>query len=450
MPQWTASDYAQEPISLEAGKTQRIIYALVPQQSGQALQLGQRYAVTDSRDGYRLAEGDFTIISADQQPQNFVQEMMEVYAVEDTLPGRNAVTTLFNGIQGIYAEEVGGEPISTVDVTWPSEVDARVGNELFPIEVIPPEPGQRAYVDTTVAAGLYLSGAFTGGVGNQRDNVTLLTSTLEQSTSEIHTWRTTHTFETPVQAVDSFLVETTETTVESSTANFDINGQGQLANVNFIPGEIQDHTSSSVVLEHTSHLQHGEEFLLDSVTDESIERMAPQLTLLGQELSTEKDSYPNFAPVQGEIALGGVLNFGNTPWSPAADTLRTELFARDVVLGRDRNSETGWRAELVFHPFGEKHRDAFQYDEAGNVVPVYQTEPVLNADGSQRIDTLTGNNGTVVEVPVNQFVLDEAGDRIAQTTGTGLPHDPGIYLRLENVFGDGEETTFAGGIQFNF
>lgn len=457
VPQWTASEYAQEPISLEPGQVQRIIYALVPQQLDQVLQqldqvlqLGQRYRVIDSADGYRIAAGGFKLISANRQPQNFVQEMVEVYAVEDTLPGRNAVTELFNGIQGIYVEELGGEPIPTVDVTLPSEVDARVGNILFPLELIPPEPGQRAYAHTTVAAGIYLGGSLTGGIGNQRDTLTVVTSTLEQATDEIHTRQTINTFATPTWQQDSFLVETTETVVESGTASFDINGQGELVNVTFIEGDIQDHSVSSVVLEHTSQVEHGEEFLLSSVTHETVERMSPRLTLLDQTVSTERDSYPNFAPVQGEIALGSVLNFGNTPWSPAANTLRAELFARDIIFGRGSDAEAGWRVELVLHPFGEKQREAFQYDEAGNVVPVYQTEPVLDVGGQQRIATLTGEDGKVVNVPVNQFVLDEAGDRIAQTTGTGRPNGPGFYLRVEDVFSDGDDVVFAGGIQFDF
>ncbi|MBE9103011.1 hypothetical protein [Vacuolonema iberomarrocanum] len=450
VPQWTASGYAQEPIDLEPGSVRRIIYAIVPQQPGQTLQLGQRYEVTDSVDGYRITEGDFTIISADRQPQNFLREMVEIYAVEDTLPGRNAVTPFFNGIQGIYVEEVGRASMPTVDLTLPGEADARVGNALFPMEWIPPEPGQRAYAQTTVAAGFYLSGSLTGGIGNQRDTVTRVTSTVEEYTDEIRTQRTINTFATPLIQIDSFLVATTETTVERGTASFDIDSQGELTNVNLFDTEIQDHNTSSVVLGHTSHLQHGEEFLMRSVTQETTQLMEPRLELVEQDISTESESYPNFAPVQGEVALGGVLNFGNTPWSPAANTVRAELFVRDIVIGRGNGSETGWRAELVFHPFGEQQRAAFQYDEAGNVVSVYQTEPMLDADGRQVVETLTAEDGTVVTVPVNQFVLDEAGDRIVQTTGTGRPNGPGFYLRVEDVFSDDERDMFAGGIQFDF
>ncbi|MEM9265523.1 MAG: hypothetical protein AAGA46_08370 [Cyanobacteria bacterium P01_F01_bin.13] len=449
VPQWTASGYAQEPISLEPGQVQRIMYALVPQPS-QPLQLGQHYRVLDGTDGYRLADGDLRVIAADRQPQNFVQENVEIYAVEDTLPGRNAVTEVFNGIPGLYAEVIGGERLPTLDVTLPGEADARVGNSLSPVDWISPKPGQRAYAQTTMAAGIYLGGWFTTGIGNQRDTITLATSTVEQSTNEIRTQRTVNTFATPVAQLDSLLVETTEMIAELGTASFDINGQGELTNVNFIEGDIQDRTVSHVVVEHTRQLQHGEEFLLSSLSDETVQLSVPQLTLLDQEFSTEKDSYPNVAPLRGELTLGGVLNFGNTPWSPAANILRTELFAREIIIGRGNNSEAGWRAELVFHPFGEEQRDAFQYDPSGNVVPVYQTEPILDADGRQRVETLTGDNGTVVDVLVNQFVLDEAGDPIAQTTGTGRPNGPGLYLRVEDLFSNDDGVVFAGGIQFDF
>ena len=157
--------------------------------------------------------------------------------------------------------------------------------------------------------------------------------------------------------------------------------------------------------------------------------------------TTERSSETtaNFAPVEGEIALGGVLNFGNTPWSPAANTLRAELFARDTVFGRTTGgSEVGWRAEAVFHPFGEVRREA------------YQTRPVVDASGKQVMETMTGVGGAFVEVPVNEFVVDESGDRMAQTVGTGTPKGPGVYLRVEDAFDDDEGVLFAGGMQFSF
>lgn len=156
------------------------------------------------------------------------------------------------------------------------------------------------------------------------------------------------------------------------------------------------------------------------------------------------------APVQGELALGGVLNFGNTPWSPAANTLRAEVFIRDVIFGRGSGSETGWRAELVAHPFGERQRPAFQYDEAGHPVPVYRTLPVLATDNQPLIETLTDDSGATATVAVNQFFLDETGDRLPQTAGTGLPIGPGFYLRLEDLFSGDDGTRLHGGIRFDF
>ena len=68
-------------------------------------------------------------------------------------------------------------------------------------------------------------------------------------------------------------------------------------------------------------------------------------------------------------------------------------------------SETGWRAEALFHPFGEQQRAAHQYDAAGNAVALYQTEPVRDASGAQVMETLSQVDGGTVAVPVNQFVL---------------------------------------------
>ena len=35
---------------------------------------------------------------------------------------------------------------------------------------------------------------------------------------------------------------------------------------------------------------------------------------------------------------------------------------------------------------------------------------------------------------INQFALDEAGDRIPERVGTGKAKGPGAYLRAENMF----------------
>ncbi len=450
LPQWSASGYVQESTSLTPGEIQRIIYALVPQQPAQSLALNQRYAVTRSPTGHRITEGNLTVISADQQPQNFVQETVEVYAVEDTLPGNNAATAVFNGIRGVYAEERGGDRIPTVDVTLPTEADARVGNTLFPLSLTTPEPGQRAYATTTVAAGFYLGGAFTLGLGNQRDTLTLMNATWEQATDAVRTQTITHNFVTPQTQLESLFIETTQTTLERGTAAFDINGQGELTNVSFSNGEIQSSNRNHRVLEQTRGLRAGEEFLLTSESEETTQMMPARLTLVEQDVSTQRESYANFAPLQGEIALGGVLNFGNTPWSPAANTLRAELFATDSIIGRSTDSQTGWRAELLFHPFGEQQREAFQYDEAGNSVPLYKTEPLFAANGQQIVETLTDSTGKAVAVPVNQFVRDQAGGLIPQTSGTGQPNGPGLYVRVEDVFSGNSGMLFAGGVQFSF
>jgi hypothetical protein len=167
-----------------------------------------------------------------------------------------------------------------------------------------------------------------------------------------------------------------------------------------------------------------------------------------QETITTRESSANFSAVLGEVAVGGVYNFGNTPWTAAANTVRAEVFYRDTVFGRDAgDSEVGIRGEVVFHPFGEVKRHAYQVDAAGEVVPVYQTEPVLDAIGRQITELVTNDTGESVEIPVNQFLLDEAGERVAQQVGTGRAKGPGAYLRVENAFGNDSGVEVAGGIR---
>ena len=452
VPQWTASGYAQAPISLAAGEAQRIIYALVPQQTGQNLQLGETYAVAEGSRGYQIADGGFSIISADRQPQNFVQETAEVYAVEDTVPGENAVIALFNGIPGVYVEQPGGPPVATVDVASSSEADARVGNRLYSPVTLAGDVGQGAYGRTTRAFGFYIGGSLSGGVGNQRDTVTQTTATVVQAASDRLTRRTVNTFLTPRVRRESIFRQTTETVRNQGTALFDINSQGELTNARFSEEDTQVLTSSTVETGRTTTIIREEERLDSSVTSETTEALSRETLESDISTSTQTEAYPNFSAVQGELALGGVLNFGNTPWTPAANILRAELFARNTVLGRsDRDTDVGWRAEVIFHPFGEVQRTAYQYDTAGNAIAVYQTEPVLNESGEPMMQTLTDGNGDSIEVPVGQFAVDEGGDRIAQTVGTGQAQGPGVYLRVEDVFsGDDDGVELVGGIQFSF
>lgn len=451
VPQWTKNGYAQEPIALGAGEVSRIIYALVPQQPGQALQLGQTYAVTPGADGYRVTDGNFRVISADRQPQNFDQEMADVYAVEDTLPSGNAANTLFNGIQGAYAEVPGGALIPTIDVTQSAEADARVGNALIPQETILGAVGQRAYVQTTRAGGLYIGGALTGGIGNQRDTVFRTTTTVDRAVSGLLTRRTINTFSTPLTQITSSGTEVTETRRTTGAAAFDINSDGELINVTFVPqGEPELIGTSSREVPRTTTVRRGDEALTDSMTEETIELTDVRILSVDQGPTTvEEDSYPNLSPARGELALGGVFNFGNTPWTAAANTLRAELFTRNTVFGRGGGFDTGLRAEMVFHPFGEVQRDAYQYDVAGNAVAVYQTEPMLDASGQQMMEVLTSAD-KAVDVAVNQFAVDESGDRLLQQVGTGRSRGPGVYLRAEDVLDDNDSAIFAGGIQYSF
>ncbi len=455
VPQWTNRGYAQESIELAAGEARRVVYALVPQQAGQALKMGQRYAVAKGTDGYAIADGNFTIISADQYPQNFVQETTEVYAVEDTLAARNnAVIDVFNGIQGVYAEQVGGKPIPTVDVAVQTEADARVGNELFPLNTVMGDAGQRAYGKTTRAGGFYLGGSLTAGVGNQEDTVSRSSAVMGQAMDAIRTERTLNTFVTPLIRWDETVFEVSSTERTSGTAFFGINRNGELTDARFENDQPSSQLVSRTENGQTSTVIRGEEKLTDSVTTESVALVEPETADPDEtttETTTRTDSYPNFSAVRGAVALGAVMNLGNTPWTTAANTVRAELFARDTVFGRGSDGvKTGWRAEAVFHPFGEQQREAYQYDEAGEVVPVYRTEQVLDEKGEGMMASLLDENGRAVAVAVNQFVLDEKGDRVAQTVGTGVAKGPGLYLSITDVSQDDEGVLIAGGLQFSF
>jgi hypothetical protein len=450
VPQWTAEGYAQEPLVLEAGEAQRVIYALVPQQAGQSLVLNERYAVTSDASGYRIADGGYRIISADKQPQNFVQETSDVYAVEDTLPGTNASTPLFNGIPGIYIEIAGSAPVPTVDVTVRSEADARVGNGLFPMETVLGDPGQRGYAQTTLAAGFYLGSSLTTGIGNQRDEVTRITTSLDRQTDEMRTRRTLTTFATPLLQRDTVVLQNTETTRSSNNAFFNINSQGLLTDLRLVENGPGQTSVNSAEVSRDRVVIRGEEVNLGSVTSETREPVRTEVIARDQETTTGSDSYANISALQSELTFGGVLNFGNTPWTAAANTFRAELFTRDTVLGRSSGSETGYRAEVIFHPFGEEQREAFHYDAAGNVVPLYKTEPVIDAGGIPVVESLLQLSGLSAQVPIHQYALDESGDRIAQTVGTGKSRGPGVYVRLEDVLSDSESALVAGGIQFAF
>ncbi len=450
VPQWTKDGYAQSAIALSAGEATRVIYALVPQQQGQNLQLDRTYAVTTNTPEYTITDGGFRIISADLQPQNFLQESAEIYAVEDTVAAANATTNQFNGIQGLYVETTGGERVSTVDVAIAAEADARVGNRLSPFSTLE-AAGQAGYMQTTRAGGLYLGGALAGGFGNQADSVLLSRTTTTNAIESLFQRQTSETFSSSRSRLDTIRTAngTTEQTI--GVATFDINEAGELTNVGFTPTSAPTTISvSNRETREVGDVELGRRALVEATTEETLLSRSVTELSRGQELVNQNDTYPNFSALLGELTLGSVYNFGNTPWTAAANTVRAELFFRDSVLGRSiGGSETGMRAEIVFHPFGEVQRDAYQVDTTGNVVPVYQTQPLLDESGQQVVDMLTGESGESVEMAVSQFLLDEAGDRIAQRVGTGAAKGPGAYLRAENVFNDGN-VEIAGGLQLSF
>ena len=446
VPQWTKEGYEQNALTLEAGEATRVIYALVPQQTGQNLRLGEVYGVDASAGTYRIADGGFTVIAADQYPENFYQESVEVYTVEDTLDTiTNAATPSFNGIRGTYVEpDATFQP--TVDPNMPAEADARVGNLLAPIGI-----GQLVYPRVTRAAGLYLGGSLRGGIGNQRDTVRSVFATSQIATDRRRVVERLNTFSTPVAEVTSTETEVTTTRQRDGIATFDIGEFGRLSQLNFDSDSEGETATTTRDLGSSTERQLGEETLIDSNTQTRTETLGSEIIEQDIDSTDNSDSFVNAAPVQGEIALGGVLNFGNTPWTPAANTLRAEVFAQETVFGRDNDdSDFGWRAALTFYPFGEVRREGYQYDEAGELVPLYETEPVME-NGEQVVDMVEAADGTMVEVPVNRFVLDDNGDRIPLKVGTGRSDGPGLYVRVEGAFDDNDDgTTVDGGLQFTF
>jgi len=143
---------------------------------------------------------------------------------------------------------------------------------------------------------------------------------------------------------------------------------------------------------------------------------AEQTELIDQQVTTDQETFPNLSPLLDELAIGGLLNIGNPPWTPAANALRAELFTQGTVIGEGNDgAATGWRVEGIFNPFGEQHRPAYGVDLAGNVTPIYQTQPALGADGQQLVTLLADAFGNSIPVDTDQFVLDEAGERISKT-----------------------------------
>ncbi|MGP1386574.1 MAG: hypothetical protein ACTS2F_23650 [Thainema sp.] len=463
VPQWTQEGFATVPITLAAGQANRVIYALVPQQTGQNLSLGQSYALQFAPDGdedqYVIADGGFRVISAVHHSQNFVLETNGVCAVEDTLPGRNAVTAYFNGIQGIYREQVGGEWVATVDLTDPTSADARVGNALSTEEqIISGDPGQTGYYVTNRAGGLYVRGSLTLGLGNQEDVVTTTSSTYEAQV-ETHTVTTTTNFYlTPRTQLDQYTTTTTDTTItdiqREGDATFDVGMDGLISNVEIVldPAQIDEQTTTEQEREFDgTDIVQNPEFLANRTVgiDRTIIRWQP--TLINRQVETGTDTYPNLSPLLGELALGAVLNFGNTPWTPAANTLRTELFVRGTTIGQCHDQDDiGLRAEVVFHPFGEEQRPAYEYDISGNLVPIFQTEPVRDRNQEAVHELVETVDGELLQVPVNQFIYDDNGDRIPETVGTGKTPGPGIFLSLEELLTDDDGPTVVGGLQLTF
>jgi hypothetical protein len=295
-------------------------------------------------------------------------------------------------------------------------------------------------------------------VGNQEDAVTTTTATFLNQRDVLFQQTTTNTFVTPRTLVDTSTTDTVTTTTVSAQQtgelDFDVAPDGNLTNVTFLLEDPQTFTETVIQERPTTIetiIREDPEFLAASETiaaDPVV--LTEQTELIDQQITTYQETFPNVSPLLGELAIGGVLNIGNTPWTPAANTLRAELFTQGTVIGGGNDgAATGWRVEAIFNPFGEQQRPAYGVDLAGNVTPIYQTQPALDANGQQLVTLLANASGHSIPVDTYQFVLDEAGERIPKTVGTGTPIGPGAYLRLEDIFRE-DGMTLEGGLTFNF
>ncbi|MEO1069423.1 MAG: hypothetical protein AAFW95_09935, partial [Cyanobacteria bacterium J06638_6] len=314
VPQWTRQGHATEPIALAAGEARRVIYALVPQQADQDMQLGQTYPLNLDVTGYRTVDGNWQVIAADIHRDNFLQEAPEIYAVEDTLDQQNAITEEFNGLRGLYRQEPNGSLVPTLSLTDPAGVDARVGNYLATADTsIPGQPGQPGFYTTTMAAGLYARGSLSLGLGNQQDVITTTTTTESIQADGLSRQTTTRFFETPVTQVDTILQEWvqpgTETTTRSGNALFTIDSEGALGNVQFnrAPDQVSTVLGDRILRNETQTTEAigGIETLVGEATEiEFIPGLESDgVVEVDRQATTRTETYPNVSPLLGELAV---------------------------------------------------------------------------------------------------------------------------------------------------
>lgn len=545
-PQWTKAGYEQNATVLEAGQATKVMQALVPQQKGQDLQLGQSYEVKKAPDGsYQV--GSFKAITPDVHPQNFKEIAQDTYAVEDTLRAGNVANEKFDGRQGVHRHQPGGPDIATVDVGTPG-TDASVQNTArTPDVTIPGDPGQEGYEKTTSTTNFRVGASLTSGLGN-REDVTRRTTSRYQEDTQIkdvveETRTTPGEIQTPVaditttttgyqdvanrttttntRTTDSGYTDTTTTnnyqtdrtridttntpvtTTTQGTTTFDINAQGNLTNVQNTMGQSTTVEGQSTT---TSTIRHGAEALVGTssvtsdrvstgtsteVTGVSVETGAPErvlgtststterltgdskfvatgattsttqvlsseelgktVVLLDRKTTVSKESHPDFAPVTGEIRAGVIHQWGGTPHTAAANSASLDLYAKGVVLGQsDKGAVGGVRLEVILNPLGEEQKPAYRVTKEGNVEPIYKTRPVKDAEGNNVYATLKDKDGKDMQVQVNEFVRDKDGNLVQETTGTGRPNGPGIYLRVDKeLIGDGRALSIQGGVKFD-
>jgi hypothetical protein len=406
----------------------------VPQQFGQDLQIGSEYPVEILPDGsYAVNQGNeepFSVISADKNPDNFrITTNPDVYAVEDTIAGKqNTSTTFFNGQVGQYRDPDTGNLISTIDIN-----DARLGNEILVPETV--IPGQNPRLKVEGGTTVYGFGKIGFGIGAVEKNTTTTTQTFLNTDTKTDVFMDTTTISGVTETTQSgTITETTVNTINATEATL-LSANGSLSTEIRDPNVVSSVSTSASDLGAPVSVNKGEVSSTDSaLIDSSIKSQR----MLIDEIVTQKREIE--LAVVGSLTVGAGVQFtlSGTPGTEAANTLSMEAFVMGDTQG---TASVGGAVEVVLNPFGSKEKLAYDVVN-GKAVPMYQTQPVLNPDGSQVFVEKNGQS-----IALNEFKLDQNGNRIPLKIETGEANGPQFFMRADvtNDFnGKTDERAFAG------
>jgi hypothetical protein len=433
VPMWNADGHLQQSTTVNAGNNgAEIVQALVPEQPGQDLQLGKQYPVTKNPDGsYSVGQDNkqFSVIAADTHPENFkATTNPDVFAVEDTLANQPNASknSIFNGVPGTYYDPISGNMINTND----GNDATTIANVNTPEKII---PGQDGYLQVTggVTVGASLNASL--NVGQVENIKTTRTDTYLNQNNQEKTYRDSTTVNGTLRTEQSGSITTTTVDTFNATEQTVLNPDGSLSTNVVDPKKVNSVSNSATDLGPA----------ITSTVDQSIftsselidEQNTSQRTLIDSVIRTDRETE---LAVVGELKAGAFvqLTLKGTPGTPAADTLAIEAY---VATRTDGTGGVGATAELVLNPFGSKTKPGV--DAHGN--PLYKTKPVLNADGTQKYMTVGGKPAAV-----NEFDLDQNGNRIPLRIETGESKGPQVYVRGNVDSENGARVEIGGRIRF--